>query len=41
VKYAVSLLGRCQPAVRSPLLPASEPVRVRVEQAMRHAGLIN
>jgi len=41
VKYAVSLLGRCDAAVRGPLLPASEAVRPRIEQAMRHAGLIN
>ena len=41
VKYAVSLLGRCEPTVRGPLLPASETARARVEQAMRQAGLAN
>jgi 4-hydroxy-tetrahydrodipicolinate synthase len=41
VKYAASLLGLCQPDVRGPLLPASPAVRDRVEQAMRHAGLLD
>ena len=41
VKYAVSLLGRCQPTVRGPLVQPSAPVKARVEQAMRQAGLLN
>ena len=39
VKYAVSLLGRCTPEVRLPLVEASEAARVRVKEAMAFAGL--
>ncbi len=41
VKYAVSLLGLCEPDVRLPLLPVTEPTKKAVEAAMIHAGLIN
>jgi 4-hydroxy-tetrahydrodipicolinate synthase len=41
VKYAVSLLGRCDPKVRLPLVECSEPVRREVREAMVHAGLLN
>ncbi len=39
-KYGLSLLGRCAPEVRLPLVELSAPVRTRIEQAMRHAGVL-
>jgi 4-hydroxy-tetrahydrodipicolinate synthase len=41
IKYAVSLLGFCQPTVRLPLVEASPATRAAVESAMRFAGLLN
>ncbi|HVJ52287.1 MAG TPA: 4-hydroxy-tetrahydrodipicolinate synthase [Aliidongia sp.] len=41
VKYAVSLLGKCQNEIRGPLVPASANARDRVDAAMRQVGLIN
>jgi 4-hydroxy-tetrahydrodipicolinate synthase len=41
VKYAASLLGKCTPEIRQPLLPATEAVRRRVQAAMAEAGLLN
>jgi len=41
VKYAASLLGLCEPHVRLPLVPVSEPTRKQVRDAMVHAGLLN
>jgi 4-hydroxy-tetrahydrodipicolinate synthase len=41
VKYALSLLGKCDNRVRLPIVPASEKAQVAVRQAMVHAGLIN
>jgi 4-hydroxy-tetrahydrodipicolinate synthase len=41
IKYAVSLLGKCVPDVRLPLVEASEAARVQVKAAMQRAGLIN
>ncbi len=41
VKYAAELLGKCAATVRSPLLPATPPVRARVEAALRQAGVLN
>lgn len=41
VKYAVSLLGHCSDEVRLPIVAATEPARVRIREAMAHAGLIN
>ena len=40
VKFAASLLGKCEADVRLPLAPASEPVRARVAAAMKNAGLL-
>jgi 4-hydroxy-tetrahydrodipicolinate synthase len=40
-KYALSVLGRCANEVRLPLVPVSEPTRGRIEEAMRHAGLLD
>jgi 4-hydroxy-tetrahydrodipicolinate synthase len=41
VKYALSLLGRCEETVRLPMVPVSEKTRAAVRSAMVHAGLIN
>jgi 4-hydroxy-tetrahydrodipicolinate synthase len=41
VKYAVSRLGRCAPAVRLPLVEPGEETRAAVDAAMVAAGLIN
>lgn len=41
VKYAVSLLGRCQPKVRLPIVEVSEPAKQAVREAMVHAGILN
>ena len=41
VKYAVSLLGFCEPSLRLPLIEASAETRVAVDAAMRFAGLLN
>lgn len=41
VKYAVSLLGLCEPDVRLPLVPPGEGTRRQVREAMVHAGLLN
>ncbi|HSE77754.1 MAG TPA: 4-hydroxy-tetrahydrodipicolinate synthase [Alphaproteobacteria bacterium] len=40
VKFAASLLGKCEADVRLPLAPVSEPVRARVAAAMKNAGLL-
>ncbi len=40
-KFALSLLGRCSEEVRSPLVPVEEATRVRMRDAMRHAGVLN
>lgn len=40
VKYAFSLLGRGEPDVRLPLVPASPAARAKVEAAMRSLDLI-
>ena len=39
-KWGLSLLGRCAPDVRSPLLTPSEPVQAAIRAAMEHAGLL-
>ncbi|OSP53731.1 4-hydroxy-tetrahydrodipicolinate synthase [Pseudoruegeria sp. SK021] len=39
-KYALSRLGRCSEEVRLPLTPLSDPVKARIDAAMRHAGLL-
>ncbi|WP_137388089.1 4-hydroxy-tetrahydrodipicolinate synthase [Rhodoligotrophos defluvii] len=41
VKFAASLLGRATPELRLPLVAPTETTRRQVEDAMRHAGLIN
>lgn len=41
VKYAVSLLGRCEPNVRLPLVETGDATRTAVREAMVHAGLLN
>ena len=41
VKYAASLLGKCVPDIRLPLVEPGEVTRARVKAAMVHAGLLN
>lgn len=41
VKYAVSLLGKCQNNVRQPITTISEETEAKVRDAMAYAGLIN
>jgi 4-hydroxy-tetrahydrodipicolinate synthase len=41
VKYALSLLGRCAPTVRLPLVEATPAAREAVDAAMRFANLLN
>ena len=41
IKYAMSLIGKCNHTLRLPMVPASENARARVREAMVHAGLIN
>lgn len=40
-KYALSRLGKVRDEVRLPLVPVTQPVRARIDAAMRHAGLLN
>ncbi len=40
VKYAVSVLGRCNPELRLPLVPVSESTRAAVDRALRGLGLL-
>jgi 4-hydroxy-tetrahydrodipicolinate synthase len=39
VKYALSLLGRCLPECRLPLVPITPPTREKLEHAMKFAGI--
>lgn len=39
-KYALSLLGRCTPEVRLPLVELTESTKERIRAAMLHAGLL-
>jgi 4-hydroxy-tetrahydrodipicolinate synthase len=41
VKYALSVLGRCEETARLPMVPLSEKSKTAVRAAMVHAGLIN
>lgn len=41
VKFAASLLGKCDPEVRLPMVPLSMKSKARIEEAMRGAGLLN
>jgi 4-hydroxy-tetrahydrodipicolinate synthase len=40
VKYALSLMGKCEPDCRLPLAPLSEASKARVRAAMTRVGLI-
>jgi 4-hydroxy-tetrahydrodipicolinate synthase len=40
VKWAVSRMGRCKPALRLPLTPLSDTVRPHLESVLHSAGLI-
>ncbi len=40
-KYALSLLGLCQPELRLPLVPLSQQAKHQVKQAMLDAGILN
>jgi 4-hydroxy-tetrahydrodipicolinate synthase len=40
-KCGLSLLGRCEDKLRSPLLPATPKTRDAIKSAMVHAGLLN
>ncbi|KPP80964.1 MAG: 4-hydroxy-tetrahydrodipicolinate synthase [Rhodobacteraceae bacterium HLUCCO07] len=40
-KYAMSRLGLCSDEVRLPLTTVSDGVKARIDDAMRHAGLMN
>ena len=41
IKFALSVLGKCDQKVRLPMVPVSETTRTSVREAMVHAGLIN
>jgi 4-hydroxy-tetrahydrodipicolinate synthase len=41
VKYAASLLGKCEETCRLPLAPLSETSKARIRAAMTKAGLLN
>ncbi len=40
-KYALSRLGKIENVVRSPLMTVEQATAVRIDDAMRHAGLLN
>ncbi len=40
-KYALSLLGKCEPAQRLPMVPLEAATQAAVRDAMVHAGLLN
>lgn len=40
VKHALSLLGKCAPTTRLPLVPVAESTKVAVEAAMRRVGVL-
>ncbi len=40
-KYALSRLGRIQNVLRSPMVPIEASTAEKIDQAMKHAGLIN
>ncbi|APZ53928.1 4-hydroxy-tetrahydrodipicolinate synthase [Salipiger abyssi] len=40
-KYAMARLGLCSEEMRLPLLPVTKPTRARLDDALRHAGLLN
>jgi len=41
IKFALSVLGKCQETLRLPMTPVAEPTRLAVRQAVIHAGLLN
>lgn len=41
VKYALSLLERCSPELRAPLVEVRSETRSAIKQAMRRAGILN
>jgi len=41
VKYALSVLGKCEETLRLPMVAVSEKTRATVREAMVHAGLVN
>ncbi len=41
IKYAVSLLGLCEPDARLPMVPVTEATKLSVRDAMIYAGLLN
>lgn len=41
IKFAMSLIGKCEETVRLPLVGCSEPTRERVKDVMRQVGLLN
>ncbi len=41
IKYAVSLLGLCEPDARLPMVPVTEATKKSVRDAMIYAGLLN
>ena len=41
VKYAVSLLGKCAPGVRLPMVEPTDPSRALIRKAMQDVGLLN
>ncbi|MBM3485456.1 MAG: 4-hydroxy-tetrahydrodipicolinate synthase [Alphaproteobacteria bacterium] len=41
VKYAASLLGKCDPTVRLPMVVPGAPSKDRIQAAMRTAGVLN
>ncbi|MFN9358279.1 MAG: dihydrodipicolinate synthase family protein, partial [Alphaproteobacteria bacterium] len=41
VKYALSVMGKCEPHCRLPLAPLSEASKARVRAALTKAGLTN
>lgn len=41
VKFACSLLGKCLPGTRTPMVPLSPKSMARIEEAMRDAGLLD
>jgi len=40
-KHALNMLGKCSDAIRLPLTPVSPATGARIEDAMRHAGILN
>ena len=41
VKYAAARLGLCEPACRLPIAPVTDNAKKQVDDALRHAGLLN